>query len=38
MTQASGRRLHEVAYSFNQNGYVTADLTVLSEHVTAGGV
>lgn len=38
MTQASGRRLHEVAYSFNQNGWSTADLTVLSEHVTKSGV
>lgn len=38
MVQASGRKLKEVAYNFQQNGYVTADLSVLSEHITAGGI
>lgn len=38
MVQASGRKLKEIAYNFQQNGYVTADLSVLSEHITAGGI
>lgn len=36
--QRSGRKLKEAAYNFQQNGYVTSDLTVLSEHITVGGV
>lgn len=38
MVQRSGRKIKEVAYNLQQNGYVTNDLTVLSEHVTLGGV
>lgn len=36
--QRSGRKLKEASYNFQQNGYVTADLTVLAEHVTKGGI
>ena len=36
--QRSGRKLKEMAYNFQQNGYVTNDMTVLSEHVTKGGL
>lgn len=38
MVQRSGRRLREIAYNFQQNGYVSADLTVLAEHITQGGI
>lgn len=38
MVQASGRKLKEIAYNFQQNGYVTSDLSVLSEHITVGGI
>lgn len=36
--QRSGRKLKEAAYNFQQNGYVTSDLTVLSEHITVGSI
>lgn len=36
--QRSGRKVKEAAYNFQQNGYVTNDLTVLSEHITKGGI
>lgn len=36
--QRSGRKVKEAAYNFQQNGYVTNDLTVLSEHVTFSGI
>lgn len=36
--QRSGRKLKELAYNFQQNGYVSADMTVLSEHVTQTGI
>ena len=38
MVQRSGRKVKEIAYSFQQNGYITNDLTVLSEHITNGGI
>jgi hypothetical protein len=38
MVQRSGRKIKEVAYNFQQNGYITNDLTVLAEHVTLGGI
>jgi hypothetical protein len=38
MVQRSGRKLKEINYSFQQNGYVAADLTTLAEHVTKGGI
>lgn len=36
--QKSGRKLKELAYSFQQNGFVPSDLSVLSEHITDGGI
>jgi hypothetical protein len=36
--QRSGRKLKELAYAFQQNGYVTTDMTVLAEHITIGGI
>ena len=36
--QRSGRKLKELSYSFQQNGYITNDMTVLSEHITVGGI
>lgn len=36
--QRSGRKVKEAAYNFQQNGYVTNDLTILAEHVTKGGI
>lgn len=36
--QRGGRKLREMVFSFEADGYVTQDLTVLAEHVTAGGI
>lgn len=36
--QRSGKKLKEAAYNFQQNGYVTTDLTVLSNHITGDGI
>lgn len=36
--QRSGRKLKEMAYSFQQNGYISSDMTVLSEHITYSGI
>lgn len=36
--QRSGKKLKEANYNFQQAGYVTNDLTVLANHVTAGGI
>lgn len=36
--QRSGRKLKEMAYSFENNTYQTTDLSVLSEHITRGGI
>ena len=36
--QRSGRKVKEASYNFQQNGYVTNDLTVLAEHVTRTGL
>lgn len=38
MVQQSGRKLKEIAYNFQQNGYISSDLSVLAEHVTQGGI
>lgn len=38
MVQRSGRKVKEVAYNLQQNGYVSADLTVLAEHITFSGI
>lgn len=36
--QRSGLKLRELAYSFETDGFISHDLTVLSEHITAGGI
>lgn len=36
--QKSGRKLKELAYSFQQNGFVPSDLSLLSEHLTYSGI
>jgi len=36
--QRQGLRIREMTYSFERDGYVSPDLTVLSEHITAGGI
>lgn len=38
MMQRSGRKLREINYNFQQQGWVTNDLTALADHVTQGGV
>ena len=36
--QRQGRKVRELVYSFEKDGWVAPDLTVLSEHVTAGEI
>lgn len=36
--QTSGRKLRDIAYSFDVNKYVGKDLIILSEHLTKGGI
>lgn len=36
--QKSGRKLREIRFTFESDGYATADLTVLSDHVTKGQI
>jgi hypothetical protein len=36
--EQGARKLRELAYSFEQDGFVSADLAQLSEHLTAGGI
>lgn len=36
--QTSGRKLRDIAYSFDVNKYLGKDLIVLSEHLTKGGI
>ena len=36
--QRRGRKVRELTYSFEKDGWVAPDLTVLSEHITAGEV
>lgn len=36
--QRQGRKIREFTYSYEKDGYVAPDLTLLSEHVTKGGV
>ena len=38
MVQRSGRKVKELSYNFQQNGYVSNDLSVLAEHITRGGI
>lgn len=34
----SGKKLREIVYSFEKNGYQSIDLTVLSEHIAKAGI
>lgn len=36
--QRNGRKIRELVFSFERDGYVAPDLTILAEHVTEGGV
>lgn len=36
--QAAGRKIRQLAYSFDQDSYASTDLTVLAEHITEGSV
>lgn len=36
--QRTGRKLREFSYSFEKDNYIAPDLTILSEHVTEGGI
>jgi hypothetical protein len=37
-TQRQGLKVREMTYSFERDGYVAPDLTLLAEHITAGGI
>ena len=36
--QRQGRKVRELSFSYEKDGYVAPDLTLLSEHVTKGGI
>jgi hypothetical protein len=36
--QRAKRKLRELAYNFDVDGYIAPDLTILAEHVTKGGI
>lgn len=36
--QRAGRKLRELSFDVNKNAYEAPDLTILSEHITAGGI
>ena len=36
--QRSGKKIRELQYEFNSNGYKSNDVTVLAEHITDGGI
>jgi len=36
--QKHGRKIRELVYSFEKDGYVAPDMTILSEHITISGV
>jgi hypothetical protein len=36
--QRAGRKMRELKYDFSSDGYISVDLTVLSEHITNGGI
>ena len=36
--QRSGKKIRELQYEFNSNGYKSNDVTVLAEHITNGGI
>lgn len=37
-TQREGLKVREMAYTYEKEGYVAPDLTILSEHITNGGI
>lgn len=37
-TQRQGKRIREMVFSFEKDGYVAPDLTLLAEHVTKNGI
>lgn len=36
--QRQGRKVRELTYSWEKDGYVAPDMTILSEHITEGGI
>jgi len=36
--QRNGRKMREMAFSFERDGYISPDMTLLAEHITKGGV
>lgn len=36
--QRAGRKIREFAYSYDVDGYLAADMTLLAEHITRGGI
>jgi len=36
--QRQGRKVRELTYSFEKDGFVAPDMTILSEHITQGGI
>lgn len=36
--QSGGRKVRQISYSFDQDNYISTDLTVLAEHITSGGI
>jgi len=36
--QRSGRKIRELSYDFQTNGWVAPDLSLLAEHITVGGI
>jgi hypothetical protein len=36
--QRASRKIRELVYDFNSDSYIAPDLTILAEHITAGGI
>lgn len=36
--QRAGRKIREMLYNFDLNSYLSTDLTMMSEHITSGGI
>ena len=36
--QRAKRKIRELAYNFDVDGYIAPDLTILAEHITEGGI
>jgi len=36
--QRSGRKLREMAYDYSSDGWVAPDMSIMAEHITAGGI